>query len=39
MTFAEKNPVVAELLSAPRAFVNLVNGFYAAVNAVQAEFH
>jgi len=39
MTFAQKNPVVSELLSASRAFVNLVNGFYTAVNAVQAELH
>jgi hypothetical protein len=39
VTFAQKNPIVPELLSAPRAFVNFFNGFYAAVNAVQAELH
>src|SRR4030095_11020290 len=39
MAFAEENTVVAELLCAPGAFVNLVDIFYAAVDAVQAEFH
>jgi hypothetical protein len=39
MAFAEKNAVVAELFGALGAPVNLVDVFYAAVDAVQAEFH
>ena len=39
MAFAEKDAVVAELFGALGAHMNLADGLYAAVDAVQAEFH
>jgi hypothetical protein len=39
VTLAEEDAVVAKLLRAPGAPVNLVDVFDAAVNAMQAEFH
>ncbi len=39
MAFAEKDAVVAEFFGPHRAFMNLVDVLYAAVDAVQAEFH
>ena len=39
MALAEKNAVIAELFGTFRAFVNFVDVFNAAVNAVQAKFH